>query len=275
MNSPIKVGLIGFGKTGRAVANVLLENTEIDLCWVVRRSTSLEHHLVGEFLGINPQTGNQALIYSKNEFSAKELIQKFPVQVIVDFSSNEGVDYYGQVAADNKITIISAISAYSPEKIELLKILAQETVVLHSPNITIGINFLIVAAKILKNIAPYTDIEITEEHFKAKTETSGTAKIIAKELDIEIDKIKSLRAGGIIGVHNILFGFPYQTIRLKHESISREAFGDGVVFAIKNLQGKEIGFYSLEKLLLPYFKIQESEEELIKSKRKPWWKILF
>ena len=109
------------------------------------------------------------------------------------------------------------------------------------------------AAKVLKNIAPYTDIEIIEEHFKDKKETSGTAKKIAKELGVSEDEIKSIRAGGIIGHHEILFGFPFQTVRLKHESISREAFGNGALFAAINLVNKKTGLYSMEDLLIPYF----------------------
>lgn len=126
---------------------------------------------------------------------------------------------------------------------------------MHSPNITLGINFLLIAAKILKNIAPYTDIEIIEEHFKEKPEVSGTAKIIAKELGLTEDAIKTVRAGGFIGTHEILFGFPYQTVRLKHESISRVAFGNGILFAVEQLIGKPKGFYSMEDLLLPFFKL--------------------
>jgi 4-hydroxy-tetrahydrodipicolinate reductase len=58
--------------------------------------------------------------------------------------------------------------------------------------------------------------------------------------------IKSIRAGGIIGVHEILFGFPYQTVRLKHESISREAFGNDALLALS----KNYGLYNMEDLLL-------------------------
>jgi 4-hydroxy-tetrahydrodipicolinate reductase len=45
-------------------------------------------------------------------------------------------------------------------------------------------------------------------------------------------------------------------VRLIHESITREAFGNGALFAAKNLLGKEKGFYSMENLLLPYFNLQ-------------------
>lgn len=87
----------------------------------------------------------------------------------------------------------------------------------------------------------------------AKQEISGTAKIIAKSLDIPETMIKTIRAGGIIGTHEILFGFPFQTVRLKHESITREAFGNGALFAALNLINKPKGFYTMEDLLLPYF----------------------
>jgi 4-hydroxy-tetrahydrodipicolinate reductase len=248
----MKVGVFGFGKTGRAVASVLLESKVTNLQWVIRRSKLLEHRSVAEFLGVESE--EPGLIYTKDEFSAEELLESFPVDFIVDFSSEQGLDYYGEEAAKRGIAIVSAVSQYPDEQLDKLQDLSDRTVVLHSPNITLGINFLMLAAKILKNIAPYTDIEIIEEHFKGKPETSGTAKIIAQQLGVPDEEIKSVRAGGIIGVHEILFGFPYQTVRLKHESITREAFGNGILFALQNLKDKPKGLYTMENLLLPYFK---------------------
>ncbi|CAM3741024.1 4-hydroxy-tetrahydrodipicolinate reductase [Polynucleobacter brandtiae] len=267
----MKVGLIGFGKTGRAVATVLLESKSTNLQWVVRQSTTLEHRSVPEFLGI--QSDEPGLIYSKDEFTADQLLDHMPVDVIIDFSHETGIDYYAQAAAKRGITIVSAVSQYEPAALAKLKDLSDKTIVMHSPNITLGINFLMIAAKILKNIAPYTDIEIIEEHFKNKSEVSGTAKVIARELGLAEDAIKTVRAGGIIGTHEILFGFPYQTVRLKHEAISREAFGNGILFAVEQLNGKSKGFYSMEDLLLPYFKLQENEEQNILENRRPWWKF--
>ncbi|MNE20170.1 4-hydroxy-tetrahydrodipicolinate reductase [compost metagenome] len=109
------------------------------------------------------------------------------------------------------------------------------------------------AAKFLKKIAPLVDIEINEEHFKMKEGTSGTAIKIAEALDVEKENINTVRAGGIVGKHEVIFGFPYQTVRLIHESISREAFGTGVVFAAENLKNKGVGLYNFEDLLAPYF----------------------
>jgi len=267
----MNVGLIGFGKTGRAVTSVLLESNTANLQWVVRRTRTLEHRSASEFLGIKPD--KPVIIHSIEDIEAKELLDSFPVDVIVDFSSETGIDYYGEEAAKRGITIISAVSKYSDEKLALLESFSIRTKVMHSPNITIGINFLMIAAKILKNIAPYTDIEIIEEHYKMKPEVSGTAKVIAKRLDIPPESIKTIRAGGIISVHEILFGFPYQTVRLKHESISREAFGNGILFALNNIPDKDTGIFTMEEMLIPYFHLDISEKEFIREKRNPWWKI--
>lgn len=247
----MKIGLMGFGKTGKSVAAVILENREICLNWVVRRSHKMEHRSVPEFLGV--ESDEPGLIYSMEEFTAGELMRRMPVDAIVDFSSGEGIDYYGEAAAERGVAIVSAISQYETDKVEYLRSLGERTRVLWSPNITVGINFLMLAAKVLKEMAPHTDIEIVEEHFKVKPEVSGTAIRIAEELDIDTDEIKSIRAGGIIGTHEILFGFPFQTVRLKHESIAREAFGNGAMFAVEHLLREPVGFYRMEDLMRPYF----------------------
>ena len=250
----MKVGLFGFGKAGKAVATILLQSEEADLCWVLRKTKTLQHRSVPEFLGI--EHDNQGLIFPKDEWTPEQLFDKYPVDAIIDFSSAEAILYYGKEAAKRGIVIVTAISAYPEETIALLKKLSKKTRVLWSPNITIGINFLMLAAKILKTIAPYTDIELIEEHFKNKRGVSGTAIKISETLALPPAEIKSVRAGGIVGRHEIIFGFPYQTVRLIHESIQREAFGGGALFAAKNLIDKKNGFYTMENLLLPYFNLR-------------------
>jgi len=250
----MKIGLFGFGKAGKAVATILLQNEDVHLAWVVRKSQTLQHRSVPEFLGIKDD--EQGIIYTRDELTPARLFDEHPVDAVIDFSSAEAVLSYGVEAAKREITIVTAISAYPEDTVALLKKLSRKTRVLWSPNITIGINFLILAAKILKTIAPYTDVEVIEEHFKNKKEVSGTAIKITEALTLDQNMIKSIRAGGIVGRHEIIFGFPYQTVRLIHESIIREAFGNGALFAAQNLQGKKKGFYTMENLLIPYFNLK-------------------
>ena len=267
----MRVGQIGFGRAGRPVASVLLESKVAQLEWVVRQSQTLEHRSVPEFLGIPSE--EPGLMYSSSHVSAAELLDTSPVDVIVDFSSDRGLYYYGDEAARRRVTIVTAVSHYPDEALDYLKSLAAHTRVVCSPNITLGVNFLMIAARILRNIDPSADVEIMEQHFKAKREVSGTARKIAESLGVPDDQIKVVRAGGIVGVHEVLFGFPYQTVRLKHESISREAFGNGALFAIQHIQDKPNGFYAMEDLLVPYFRLDATEAEFERESRKPWWRV--
>lgn len=247
----MKVGLIGFGKAGKAVANVILQHPDFSLEWVLKNSKSMEDMTVKDFLGIS--SSDTAFIFSKEAVGIDGLLDRHPVDIIIDFSTTESIYDYGKAASERGIKIISAISHYGDEEIQVLQALSEETVVFWSPNITLGVNYLLFAASLLKSIAPEVDIEVIEEHFKAKAGISGTAIKIAETLDVETENINSVRAGGIVGKHEVIFGFPYQTVRLVHESISREAFGNGALFVATNIKDKMKGLYNFEDILRPYF----------------------
>jgi 4-hydroxy-tetrahydrodipicolinate reductase len=170
----------------------------------------------------------------------------------------------GRLAADpavaeQGIRIVSAISHYSAEQAAVLQSVADQTAVLHSANITVGVNFLLVAAQVLRDFAPHADIEVVEEHFRAKKGVSGTALRIANVLGIKRAHIKSIRAGGIVGRHEVIFGMPNQTVRMAHESISRSAFGRGALLAAKWIATRPPGMYSMEAI------VSESMARTLKS----------
>lgn len=246
----MNIGLIGFGKTGRAVASVILQHNKFKLCWVLRKSGKQENRAISEILEID--CDNDGMVYSLSNHRIDQFLDQHPVDIIIDFSSEGGIYEYGEEAAKRKIKIISAVSHYEDAEVSILKNLSLQTTVFWSPNITLGVNYLIFAAKVLQNIAPFVDIEIVEEHFKQKHGVSGTALKIAEALGLKKSKINSVRAGGIVGKHQVIFGFRYQTIRLIHESISREAFGNGVIFVAENLINMEKGFYNYDDILKPF-----------------------
>lgn len=131
-----------------------------------------------------------------------------------------------------------------------LKTLSEQVAILYSPNITLGINFLIEASKVLQRIAPNADIEIIEEHFKGKGDVSGTAMRIAEDLGLDKEAhLNSIRVGAIVGKHQVVFGLPNQTIRIIHESLDRAAFGQGAIYAAKWIVTKHTGLFSMEQAL--------------------------
>lgn len=237
----MKVGLVGYGKAGQAVAQVLHDDPVFDLTWVVRRSASAATQTV-------PETSIPLVGLGATDWAA--WLDAHPVDALVDFSRAESLRAYGEALRQRRIMLVSAISAYSAADLDYARDLGRDTRVMCSPNITLGINFLILAAKLLRRIAPFADVEILEQHFREKPEVSGTARKIAQSLQVEDERITSLRLGGIIGHHEVIFGFPHQTVRLIHNSIERRAFGTGAVFALKQLSECENGFYTFDDLMM-------------------------
>lgn len=232
--------MFGLGKAGKEVAEQFLADTAVELCWIIRSGNSAKpESLSGELP-----------IYIAHEIDLPRLLEQVPVDFIVDFSSADACLDYAKTMADKGIGIISAVSAYQQHHLDCLKKASQKTIVLHSPNITLGINFIIIAGKILRQLAPHAGVEVIEEHFHDKKEVSGTAIRIAELLGLDSQKqVNSIRVGGIVGRHEIIFGFPNQTIRLTHDSINRAAFGQGALYAIKNLRGRPKGLYTMEQLV--------------------------
>lgn len=246
-----RVGLIGFGRTGREVARHLLNAEGVELTWVVRQSDKLRHQAARDVLGL--AEGPDAPIIPAAEVPAMDLISQRPVDAIIDFSAEVGLAYYASAAAWHDVAVVSAVSHYAPEQQHRLRWLSQRVPVLWSPNITLGINVVLLAAQTLQRIVPDIDVQIIEEHFRAKAQVSGTALRLAETLHTSADHIHSLRAGGIVGTHEVVFGLPTQTIRFRHEAISREAFGDGALFAARQISMRTAGLYSMDDLLRPMF----------------------
>lgn len=245
MKQRIKVGFFGFGKTGQDVVRDFFKEEMFEVCWVVRKTNKDHHKFASRLLGIESDQGR---IFAIQDLTRDFFSQHF-VDLIVDFSAAEGLMEYAS-AADHGIKIVSAVSHYGEEQRKILQEIRHKTAVLYSPNITLGINFLMVASQLLSRIAPHADIEIVEEHFRDKKNVSGTALRIADALRLDSQKhINSIRVGGIVGRHEVIFGFPNQTVRLIHESSNRRAFAQGAIFAGKWLVSQPMGLYSMEHIV--------------------------
>ncbi|MFA6237986.1 MAG: dihydrodipicolinate reductase C-terminal domain-containing protein [Bacteriovorax sp.] len=254
---PIKIGLLGFGRTGSIVAKEIVSDPLLSLEWVCRKNISKDFLFASHALGYDKKF-SPFIAFDKMNGT---FLRKNPVDIVIDFSSSSAAKIYRFISEEG-IRIVSAISNYDEESYKLIKLASKKTAVLHSPNITVGINWLILASKLLQKIIPNADIEIIEQHFRDKKDASGTALRLAGHLNLDPNKnVNSIRVGGIVGKHEVIFGLPNQTIHLKHESINRAAFGTGAIFASKWLADKKTGLYSMEQVFHDKFlkKIKELE----------------
>jgi len=254
----IRVGLAGFGKTGKEVARAIENDPDADLAWILVKEKRNPEQANHELSSAGISRVNRPVFISETTMLEQKL-RLGTIDALIDFSHEENLERLLKLAVTYQTPFVSAVSHYSPEAKNKLHYASKKIPVIWAPNITVGINFLFLAAKAFRMANPAVDIQISEEHFREKKGVSGTALRLADMLGEPEEDINSVRAGGIVGIHEVLFGSQNETIRLRHESISRQAFGNGALFAARHLTKKRPGFYSMEDFILPYFTMPLSE----------------
>jgi 4-hydroxy-tetrahydrodipicolinate reductase len=119
--------------------------------------------------------------------------------------------------------------------------------VFYAPNFALGAVLLMRFAAAASH---YIDAaEIVELHHEGKLDRpSGTAKLTAERMAGEVP-IHSVRLPGLNAHQEVVFGSAGQTLTLRHDAISREAYTPGVLLALERLstlpRGLTVGLDSL------------------------------
>lgn len=202
-------------------------------------------------------------------------ITKCDVQadVMIDFSSAKAVDGVLDFCREKKLPLVLCTTGLSSGQLEKAEKTAQETAVLRSANMSLGINTLLKllqdAAKVLA--AAGFDMEIVERHHNLKVDApSGTALALADSLNEAMDNqyhyvydrsqtrekrdtkeigISAVRGGTIVGDHEVIFAGPDEVIEFRHTAYSKTVFAKGAVEAAKFLSGKPAGMYDMSHVI--------------------------
>lgn len=252
----IKVCLLGVGRTGQEIAKVLLEQNNIKLVGAICSSNS---NKIGMDLGDVLGTGSLGIgIYPVCEL--EKVIFKLKPDVVIDFSNHEATMKCAQILAEMKVNMVIGTTGFSNEDITVLESLSRKyhNGIVVAPNVTIGINVMMLIANIAASILNNYDFEIIETHHKHKKDVpSGTALKLAGEIEKSLETagmkskevtISALRAGGVVGRHEVLIFGENDKIEISHESFSRKAFALGVVKAV-NFIYKKPGYYEMNDVL--------------------------
>lgn len=192
---------------------------------------------------------------------------------VIDFSTAKAVDGLLDWCAKRKLPVVLCTTGLSEEQLQHMRRAAEETAVLRSANMSLGVNLLL---KLVKDAAKVLspngfDIEIMEKHHRRKIDApSGTALALADsvnealsgEFHYRLDRsgvrekrdpkeigIQAVRGGTIVGEHDVIFAGEDEVITLNHTAYSRAIFGKGAIAAAKYLSGKGPGMYSMEDVI--------------------------
>ena len=121
------------------------------------------------------------------------------------------------------------------------------------PNFSLGIAWLNRAVEMLAGAFP--SVSIVERHHERKHDApSSTARDTAERLERlrgGTVPIASVRAPGLYAHQEVLFGGPGETLTLRHDMLGPEAFGPGILAALRHAARATGVAFGLEAALAP------------------------
>ncbi|HOF87227.1 MAG TPA: 4-hydroxy-tetrahydrodipicolinate reductase [Armatimonadota bacterium] len=263
----LNVGIIGLGLTGSAIAKYLIEHRP-DMRIVLAGagpSSSKAGADLGALLGMSR--------YGVAVMPAEALpaaLQAIRPEAVIDFSKPESTIGLLRHYARAGCGVVVGTTGFTPSQQQQLQHAAgtRKFGLMYAPNITRGVNVLMMIARLAAAYLPGHDIEIIERHHRRKTDApSGTAAKIAGQLHAarhtgvthhgregmtprqegEIG-MHAVRGGGIVGVHEVLFAGEFDEITITHRSESRLAFAAGAADAAAWVATRR-GYYTVEDMI--------------------------
>jgi 4-hydroxy-tetrahydrodipicolinate reductase len=159
--------------------------------------------------------------------------------VVVDFSTPETAVENVRSAVDAGVHAVVGTTGFDLDRLaEIAE--AGEANVFVAPNFAIGAVLMMRFAAEAARYMP--EVEIVELHHDRKVDApSGTAKrtahLVADAGGTVHEPIHSVRLPGLVAHQEVLLGGEGQTLTIRHDSIDRHSFMDGVLLAVRRVGG--------------------------------------
>ncbi len=234
------------GRMGKMIAECAAEAGEIVACGV----------------DVAPMSASYP-IYSRFD----EVKETF--DVIIDFSSNRGLEERLRFAQAHNTPIVLGATGYTEADKETIKRYAEVLPVFQSGNMSVGVNLLQKLIKEAAAVLEEFDVEIVERHHNQKKDApSGTALMLAESVKEVRDAklvygrhgmvgarkrseigIHAVRGGNIVGEHEVMFAGEDEILTVSHSARSRKVFAVGALRAARWLLTMPAGLYGMQDML--------------------------
>ncbi len=244
MPSNLRVGVAGaLGRLGRVACTALAATDDLTLVAAFARGS------VGARLADRVGVGGDARI-----FDELEAFYAIGMDVVIDCTVYPVSLDVARLAVDNGVSPVIGATGWTDEDVISFSDDCDEAGVgaMLVPNFSVGAVLMMKLAAEAAAVLPR--VEIIELHHEAKRDKpSGTAKLTATRIaaaggprDVPIH---SVRLPGFVAHQEVLFGGAGETLTIRHDSLSRESFGPGIVLAARNVRRQAGCTIGLESLL--------------------------
>jgi len=254
------------GKMGRRLTQAILQSPGMKLVGAVEREG---HPAIGKDIGDLAGEGQIDVVVDSD---LTHVVTRG--EVIIDFTVPEVSLRSLELSVHHGCAIVIGTTGFSPEQMDKVKTLGQQTRCVMAPNMSVGVNVMFrIVADVAQVLGEGYDVEIVESHHRFKKDApSGTAmklgETIADALGRDLEKVgvwhrkglvgerKSseigmavVRAGDIVGEHTVIFGGIGERLEVTHRAHSRDNFAQGAVKAAQWVIGQPNGLYDMQDVL--------------------------
>lgn len=248
-NSPLRLGIWGYGRMGRAIADIARVAGD-EIVWVADRSASG-----------SPDRG-----------------QLLAVDVVVEFTRPEAAPDHVRQCLEAGVPVVCGTTGWQG-RLEEMRALARsgQGAFLWASNFSIGVHLfqamLAHAGRVMQRHPAYRAMIRETHHVHKKDAPSGTAITLARDIDLRVKRydgwelvhgtghgkrsnaplpstipINSERTGEVPGKHSVTWAGPDDRITITHEAFGRKGFANGAVHAAEWLQGRQ-GLFTMDDVL--------------------------
>ena len=166
------------------------------------------------------------------ETAGHELVALERAEAMIDFTSPDAVLANIRAALAARIPCVIGTSGWETGTVDD-EARAAGVPVFFAPNFALGATLLMRFAADAVALMPRA--EIVELHHETKADApSGTAKATAERMGGGVP-IHSVRLPGLVAHQEVIFGGAGETLTIRHDTTSREAFVPGVLLALDKL----------------------------------------
>ncbi len=192
---------------------------------------------------------------------------------LVDFTQPEALFEHAEIAAQGRFPLIVGTTGLEKRHLDALKAASAHCAIVYSQNMSLGICLLSsLVAQTARALGNGFDIEICEMHHRDKVDApSGTAKWLgesaARARGQPLEAVAqnhqtqpgpreagaigfaSLRGGGVVGDHDVVFASGSERVLLSHRADARSLFAQGAIQALRWAQNQSPGLYGMQDVL--------------------------
>ncbi len=270
------------GKMGKVMARIIAETPDMEVVYGVDRIA----HGVRDGKGpLSERTVSSVPADSSAAFPVYGSLDDVPrpgdgqasnrdsgFDIVIDFSHHSAIEGLLAFGLDRKVPLLICTTGFSPDEKARMKEASEHIPILHSANMSLGVNLLVSLVKeAARVLGDSFDIEIVEKHHNQKLDApSGTAFMIADSINETLAGsleyiygrhtkterrqrrelgIHAVRGGAIVGEHDVIFAGQGEVLQVTHSALSKDVFAYGAVKAARFLVLQGAGFYSMEDVI--------------------------